>query len=174
MYDHYSVMSVKRFGRKVPWKRMLYHLKLSSDLQTLVKIWAKSHNSSTSVFGTRYLSAISSQSSQLCFSWPTWCKGKAAAQLELPPPDVGLYNNQNQPWDNIVSHRGANEWPLGAPPTLLRWSHFREVVRIFELRRVGGAPKGHLFAPLVSQHKESMMPNMHERQQGVLTIQQRL
>jgi len=86
-----TVLSFKRFGRKVPWKRMSYHLKLSSDLQTLVKIWA---NSSTSVFSTGYLRAISSQNSQLCFSWHTWCKGKAAAQLELPPPDVGLYNNQ--------------------------------------------------------------------------------
>jgi len=114
MYDHYSVMSVKRFGRKVPWKRMLYHLKLSSDLQTLVKIWAKSHNSSTSVFGTRYLSAISSQSSQLCFSWPTWCKGKAAAQLELPPPDVG------NPTKTLNASYVAHCAPVRAPTIIIR------------------------------------------------------
>jgi len=28
-------------------------------------------------------------------------------------------------------------------------SYFREVVQNFKLKRVGGAPKGHLFAPLL-------------------------
>ena len=52
--------------------------------------------------------------------------------------------------------RGANRWPLDEPPTLFSLltfqikSHFGELVQNFELRRVGGAPKGYQLTPLTN------------------------